>query len=291
MENIIAGNDNFEKKNIYSKEKYLKKKQQKFMKWFCPRLPTTRLLSEHFNRKDRDPGRLLDLRLDGLSQVLGHVNVFPGCKIMVWDDSMGFASGAVLSRMDPDIAPASILVSVHTTPTLQTPFLPYYNLSDAQKSQLYALNLSEIGPAPLEPTPNHYNPSSEGNPEHLARHQARWEQRQAHRRRSRACFDSSLFTSILLVCNESDPAALIDRFSPFLAASGRLVVYSKFKETLLPAFIQTRFASNPSFVDVSLTESWLRPYQTASGRLHPEMSMPCSAAAGFILTATRVLDE
>lgn len=33
VEKLIAGNENFEKKNKYSKEKYLKRKQQKYRKF------------------------------------------------------------------------------------------------------------------------------------------------------------------------------------------------------------------------------------------------------------------
>lgn len=288
---VVAGNENFAKKNLYSKEKYLKKKKQKFLKWICPRLPTTRLLADHFSRKD--PGRMLDLRIDSLSQLLGHSNLFEGGKYMIWDDSMGFATGAILSRLpeySEDDGEKSVLVSVHGTPTLQTPFMPYFNLSEGQKLNLYPMGLKDIGPEPLEATPNHYNPSSEGNPEHFAKHMARWEERNARRRRAREVFDTKGLTSLILVCDDSDPCSLIDRFAGFLGPSGRLVIFSKYKEPLLSAFIQVRFAQEPAFVDVSLTESWLRPYQTAAGRLHPEMTLPWSSGGGYLLTATRVLE-
>jgi tRNA (adenine-N(1)-)-methyltransferase non-catalytic subunit len=149
------------------------------------------------------------------------------------------------------------------------------------------MGLKDVGPEPLEPAPNHYNPSSAENPEHMAKHQARLAERQDRRERARACFDDESFTSIILICDQSDPTALIDRFARHLAPSGKLVVFSKYKEPLLPAFIQTRFSEQPAFIDVSLTESWMRPYQTAAGRLHPEMSLP-NSGAGFILSATKV---
>lgn len=284
VKNIVAGNENFGKKNMYSKEKYLKRKQQKFLKWICPRIPTTRLLADHFSRKD--PGRMLDLRIDSLSQILGHANLFQGGKFMLWDDSQGFVAGAILSRLG-ECDRGSMVVSVHNSPTLQIPFLPYFNCTETNKALMYPMGLKDIGPEPLEATPNHYNPSSVDNPEHMAKHQARYLERQSRRERARACFDNSSFTSIILICNDSDPTSLIDRFARYLSPSGKLVVFCKYKEPILPAFIQARFSEQPAFIDVSLTESWLRPYQTAAGRLHPEMSLP-NSSAGFILTATKV---
>lgn len=254
------------------------------------RLCTTRLLAEHFAK--RDPTRTMDLRVDTISQLIGHANIFTGGKYMIWDDSQGFVTGAILSRLSAGLTEdkESVLVSVHGKGTIQIPFLPYFNFSEADKQPLHALGLVDIGPEPLQPTPNHYNPSSEGNQEHLIKHLARWEERNNRRQRARTLCDNSSFTSLVIVCNESDPAALLDRLGRHLAPSGRLVIYSRYKETLLPAFIQARFSPNPSFVDVALTESWLRPYQTAAGRLHPEMSL-VSSGAGFLLTATRVLNQ
>jgi len=290
VEKVIAGNENFEKKNVYSKQKYVRRKQQKFLKWFCPRAPTTRLLAEHFNRKEKDPGRMLDLRIDTLSQLLGHANVFAGGKYMIWDDSLGFTTGALLSRMD--LRDGTVMVAIHTQSTLQTPFLQYFNLGEHQKGCLLGVHLSEIGPDPMPALPDHFNPSTEDNDEHKAKHIQRTQEREARRQRARVLFDAQAFTSIVLVCGDTtDPATLLSRFGPFLAPSGRLVIHCKYREPLLPAFIQARYNTNPTFVDVSLTESWMRPYQTAAGRLHPEMGLPGSSGAGYMLTATLVIDR
>lgn len=285
MENIVEGNENFEKKNAYSKEKYIKRKQQKFLKWICPRLPTTRLLADHFTR--RDPSRIIDLRIDTLSQLLGHANLFEGGKYLLWDDSFGFVTGAILSRLS---SPSSMLVSLFTGNNLQHPFLPNFNLDESQKSHLYPYKVDDVGPGPLDMKDYHENPNSLNNPEAMERHKARFEERQKRRTSARKLFDNRQFTSLILVCNEQDPTVLMDKFGPFLAPSGRLIVFCKWKEPLMAAFIQARWAEQPAYVDVCLTESWLRPYQTAAGRLHPEMSL-ASSGAGYLLTATRVLER
>lgn len=282
----MEGNENFEKKNLYSKEKYIKRKQQKFLKWICPRLPNTRLLADFFSR--RECGRTLDLRIDTLSQLLGHANLFPGGKYLIWDESNGFATGAILSRLGG--AEDTPVVSLFTGASLQYPLLPNFNLTEEEKRPLVQFNVKDVGPEPLERLPFNQNPNSAHDPDHTAKHLARYEERQQRRSSARAFFDEAAFTSLILICDQHDPAALVDRFSRYLGPSGRLVVYCRYKEPLMAAFIQARYAPQPAFVDVVLTESWMRPYQTAAGRLHPEMAMP-SSTAGFLLTGTRVVEK
>ena len=52
--------------------------------------------------------------------------------------------------------------------------------------------------------------------------------------------------------------------------------------------VQARLRAHPSFVNVSVTESWLRRYQVLPARTHPEMNT--SASGGYILHAVRILD-
>lgn len=43
------------------------------------------------------------------------------------------------------------------------------------------------------------------------------------------------------------------------------------------------------YLNVQLTESWLRRYQVLPGRTHPQMTT--TGGGGYILSATRVLDN
>lgn len=285
----MAGSENFEKKNAFSKVKYIRRKQQKFLRWICPRRPTTRLIADFFTRKD--PSRILDCRLDTLSQLLGHANILPGGKYCLWDDSKGYVLGAMLERagsVNVDDGSSTLVVNLFDGAQAQTPFLPNYNLNEQVKWAMSNFSVLETGPEPLKQ--QFFRLGTYGDevpenptPEYLA-HRAKYETRQAMRRNTRACFDGALFDSLVLVCQEHDPCVLLDRFSASVKSSGRIVVYSSTKEPLLPAFVKLR--SSGGFVDVQLTEGWLRPYQTAAGRLHPEMTS--NSHGGFLLVATKV---
>ena len=52
---------------------------------------------------------------------------------------------------------------------------------------------------------------------------------------------------------------------------------------------QARLRANPSFINVSITEPWLRRYQVLPARTHPDMST--SASGGYILPAVRILTD
>lgn len=52
---------------------------------------------------------------------------------------------------------------------------------------------------------------------------------------------------------------------------------------------QARLRANHSYINVSVTEPWLRRYQVLPARTHPDMTT--SATGGFILHAIRVLGE
>lgn len=175
IDQIVEGNENFGKKNAYSREKYVKRKKQKFLKWICPRVANLRLLTDHFIRKD--PSRILyhhqnlyvymiykyirDLRLDTLSQLLGHANVFQGGTYILWDESKGFVTAAFLSRLaQTDEDRPSRLVSIYTGAHLQTPFLTNFNLSDSQKKPLIGFSIADVGPEEMAPSKEHVNPNT-----------------------------------------------------------------------------------------------------------------------------------
>jgi tRNA (adenine58-N1)-methyltransferase non-catalytic subunit len=83
-----------------------------------------------------------------------------------------------------------------------------------------------------------------------------------------------------------NPIEILEKLSKFLAFSSPIVIYSLYKESLLESYQYMRKSS--AFVNVQLTESWLREYQVPSGKggLHPMMNM--SGTGGFLLSSTVV---
>ena len=53
--------------------------------------------------------------------------------------------------------------------------------------------------------------------------------------------------------------------------------------------VHTQLRTSNTYLNPSITESWLRKWQVLPGRTHPFMSM--SGSGGFLLTATKVYAE
>ena len=79
----------------------------------------------------------------------------------------------------------------------------------------------------------------------------------------------------------------METWYPFLQPGGSLVIYSSSKEALNPAFFDALISDK--FTDVCFTESFLRPYQTAEGRMHPMMT--CNGHGGFILKMIKTIQN
>jgi tRNA (adenine-N(1)-)-methyltransferase non-catalytic subunit len=94
---IVENSETWDTKTEFSKQKYLKKKQQKYM----PRIQMVRCtalsLCEVYH--SRQPAKILNLRADTLGQLLQYGNVYAGMQVLVVDTCMGLLTSAIAERM------------------------------------------------------------------------------------------------------------------------------------------------------------------------------------------------
>lgn len=290
VDTVVRNSETFGQKNAFSQIKYVQRKQKKFLRWFCAKNTSLRTLTRYFTT--RDPRRILynspkprrailtlrDLRLDSLSQIICLANIQPAHgKYLVWEDTLGFLSGAILSKTDE----TSVIVNVHPDRQLQVPALMYYNFDEATRARLLGARLADLD-QPLDLT--FTDPKEGSDPHRSAIQRERFLQRAERRGRLKGWFDAGCFDSLIIVTAKHDPLLIISRLSAVLKPSARVVLYSTWRDLLLPCYMSLR--KDTAWVDVSLSESWLRPYQTMPGRVHPLMS--CNGHTGAILSATKV---
>lgn len=223
-----------------------------------------------------------DLRLDVISQVicLGNVQA-TGSKILIWDETIGFLTGAILSK----ICPSSILVNVHPDRQMQVSTLMYYNFQESRRKQLHSLPVAALHDRSCEEDTFVETPGAD--PERLAIQKHRYETRRTQKLHLRRLLDAAVFDALIIAAQNSDPWEIISHLTPYLRPSAPVVVYSTWRDLMLPAYMELR--KDPAWVDVSLHESFLRPYQAATGRFHPAMN--CNGHAGTILTATKTVES
>jgi tRNA (adenine-N(1)-)-methyltransferase non-catalytic subunit len=85
----------------------------------------------------------------------------------------------------------------------------------------------------------------------------------------------------------TQPLPILHLLSPLVAGGRPIVIYSAYKEGLDNVWMQMR--QSPEYVNVDLSESWLRVWGVKQSRGHPEMNM--SGSGGFVLSATKVLKD
>ncbi|KAF1787833.1 tRNA (adenine(58)-N(1))-methyltransferase non-catalytic subunit TRM6 [Phytophthora cactorum] len=96
IQKLVENSSTWDTKTEFSKQKYLKKKQQKYM----PRVRFLRCTAESLCRTYRlkNPAKICNLREDSLGQMLVYGNIFAGGQVLVVDTCMGLVAGAIAER-------------------------------------------------------------------------------------------------------------------------------------------------------------------------------------------------
>ncbi|RLN92634.1 hypothetical protein BBJ28_00020397 [Nothophytophthora sp. Chile5] len=96
IQKLVENSATWDTKTEFSKQKYLKKKQQKYM----PRVRFLRCTAESLCRTYRlkNPAKICNLREDSLGQILVYANIFAGGQVLVVDTCMGLVTGAIAER-------------------------------------------------------------------------------------------------------------------------------------------------------------------------------------------------
>lgn len=84
----------------------------------------------------------------------------------------------------------------------------------------------------------------------------------------------------LIIASRYHPLSILKELVVLLAPGSPFVVYSEFMEPLTECYLY--MSENMLTCRMSLTDTWMREFQTLPGRVHPVMFMPTSG--GYILT-------
>ncbi|KAI3381686.1 hypothetical protein SNEBB_004581 [Seison nebaliae] len=102
---LAMNNKSFEKKTIYSQNKYIDRKRRRYHNYFTIMKPTNKLIYElisNQNKVKRMPiSKTLFLRFDIMSQILLYGNVNYKSKIILVDETKGLLLTSILSRILP----------------------------------------------------------------------------------------------------------------------------------------------------------------------------------------------
>ncbi|KAK4058446.1 tRNA (adenine(58)-N(1))-methyltransferase non-catalytic subunit trm6 [Microbotryomycetes sp. JL221] len=295
----------FDLKTEYSKDKYKKRKEAKYVKAFTLIEPTAHNVCEY--NFDKEPAKIRGIRPDTLSQMMTMANVRPGGRLLVVEDVHGLVVGAAVERMagegrifvisDIDSPPDLHIVEAFNLPLSCTdPLISSIHWAATEPEWTLPALPTQIEPNPTAAADvtavSDVNPSKQDdskptriNSREVTKIKKRKQQFEKVEQ-ARKDFFNGEFDGVILA-TEYEPWSVLDRILPRIAGSAPIVVYSPHLAVLYAC--QDKMRIDREYLAPSITEPWLRRYQVLPGRTHPEMQG--MQHGGFLLTATRVFDD
>lgn len=276
---LVENSQSFQNKTKFSQEKFLKKKAKKYFEYLVIRKPSIRLLMQiHYKA---DPLKILNLRIDSLSQLLNQTNIRSGAKVMVYETGcQGLIVAAALERIGEN----GKLIHIFQTGNPQTQSLNAMNFEKPILDNLSTLNMYHL--RSLEQghdiTQMH---NKDGNSENKSQ-QLQVPFRQRLREQSITSYEvmkDNQMDGLIIACKQH-PTSILLTLMRYLSPSRPFAVFSPYKEPLLDAYIKVKESGKA--VMVTLSESWLRHHQVLPQRTHPEVMM--SGGGGYILSGIYV---
>lgn len=283
IDKMIAGHEGFDKKTVFSQQKYLKRKQQKFMRRFTvDYLGSSQLLQFYI---EKDLPRVLDLSEETLGLILNYANVRPGGRYLLVDETGGVVLYAMMERMNGS---GSIVVA-HENEHPNHIALRYSDYSEELQSRMIKpINWLQF----LEPENEKidFEVLSEEEIEQLKpSKKAQYLRRAARTQEINSVIETvqkGNFDGLICVSTLHMPT-LLPQILPVIGGSRPVVVYSQYKELLLET--QHMLMKDKRVLAPSIFETRVRPHQTIPGRMHPVMTM--RGFGGYVLWGTRVLPK
>ncbi|KAH3664222.1 hypothetical protein OGAPHI_004573 [Ogataea philodendri] len=282
IEKMIQSHEAFDKKTLFSQEKYLTRKQKKFTRRFqIDYLSSSALVKYYYQEKD--PQRVLDLSEETLGLMMSHANIMPGGSYLVLDETGGLLVYAILERMQGQ----GSVVWLHENDQPNTWILKQSGYSETQLDEMIRpISFLEF----FEPE-SHTGPVFKFTEQEVA--EMSQSRKQSYLRRL-AKADKLQQTVDMVTRNELDalvsmstlnPSTLIPRVLERLAGSRPVVAYHQYKEMLIE--LDHILQKDKRVIMTSIAETKVRRFQTVPGKMHPLMTS--RAGGGYVFVGLRVL--
>ena len=279
VKKLIANSDTWNVKTEFAQEKWLKRKQKKYVKRFRVIKCTPATLCEVYHGKSRD--KICGIRWDVLAQVMSQSSVHAGCRALIFDGVIGLMVGCAAYRMRGH---GRIMA-------LYSGQQPHFDIVDALNLDFNSCRIvqpipcNELGPAAKDveangfsiPIPTILLSNELDQNVKLKPHQASGRIAEDLERSRLALREGA---DRLIIASRFQPLPILKEALKLLAPSSPIVVYCEFMEPLVECYVYLQ--QNSLAIRLMLSDTWMREFQTLPGRVHPNMFMPVSG--GYLLT-------
>eukprot|EP01064_Diplonema_japonicum_P031152 TRINITY_DN5483_c0_g3_i1.p1 TRINITY_DN5483_c0_g3~~TRINITY_DN5483_c0_g3_i1.p1 ORF type:complete len:427 (+),score=94.81 TRINITY_DN5483_c0_g3_i1:81-1361(+) len=268
---LVNSSATFAGKTVYSQEKYIKKKQKKWSFSMRPRRATLANSLELYHVKK--PEKLMNLRVDGIAQILHQANVHAHSKTLIMESCAGLISAGVVERQG-GFGKIYNIVGTQGLGAPTSPVFDWMHLNAAAEKCLVNVELTrdvmtEVT-SPMEIEEN-------------AKPMSGYRVMQSLHVSVKEIVAGGGLDSVIIV-SQHDAAEVFEQFRPLMGGRCSFAIHSKY---LMPlSELASALRADLSAVNVQLNETFWREYQVLPNRTHPFVNM--NSAGGFILSGSIV---
>ncbi|EJS41954.1 gcd10p [Saccharomyces arboricola H-6] len=292
IDKIIKSHKSFHNKTVYSQEKYLNRKKQKFAKYFTVEyLSSSNLLQFLIDKGDIQ--RVLDMSQESMGMLLNLANIQSDGNYLCMDETGGLLVYFLMERMfggDNESKSNGKIVVIHENEHANLDLLKFANYSEKFiKEHVHTISLLDFfEPPTLEEIQERFTPLPKEEARALKSgkknsyyRRLRWynTQLQVVELTGNFLYDG------LVVATTLHLPTVVPKLAAKVHGSRPIVCYGQFKETLLE--LAHTLYSDLRFLAPSILEVRCRPYQSVRGKLHPLMTM--KGGGGYLMWCHRVI--
>ncbi|KOG97095.1 tRNA 1-methyladenosine methyltransferase subunit GCD10 [Saccharomyces eubayanus] len=292
IDKIIKSHKSFHNKTVYSQEKYLNRKKQKFAKYFTVEyLSSSNLLQFLIDKGDIQ--RILDMSQESMGMLLNLGNIQPNGNYLCMDETGGLLVYFLMERMfggDNESKSKGKIVVIHENEHANLDLLKFANYSEKFiKEHVHTISLLDFfEPPTLEEIQERFTPlpkeearALKGGKKNSYYRRLRWynTQLQVMDLTGKFLYDG------LVVATTLHLPTVVPKLAEKVHGSRPIVCYGQFKETLLE--LAHTLYSDLRFLAPSILEVRCRPYQSIRGKLHPLMTM--KGGGGYLMWCHKVI--
>ncbi|CEP62147.1 tRNA 1-methyladenosine methyltransferase subunit GCD10 LALA0_S04e08900g [Lachancea lanzarotensis] len=289
---MIEAHGSFHQKTVFSQEKYLKRKKQKFAKRFTVEYLSSSGLLQYLLDKG-DVVRAMDMSEESLGMILNLANIRSSGTYLCVDETGGLLVYAMLERMfggdTNDTATGQIIV-VHENEHANLDLLKFSNYTEEFiQTHVKTISVLEYFEPPklaevegaLKPLSDDELKAMKSNKKGAYYRRLKWYNGQLNI----IDWATKLQYDGLVVASTLHLPSFVPRLGERVHGSRPIVCYSQFRETLLE--LSHVLYDDLRYLAPSVMETRCRPFQTIRGRLHPAMTM--RGGGGYLMWCHRVL--